>query len=47
MTKLKAKDIEIKFYKETAKMYEEEATSLREIISSDVMNAELDQIKKR
>lgn len=45
--KNKAKDLEIKFVKETSKMYEEEVTALREIIKSEVMSAEIQQIKKR
>ena len=45
--KLKAKDLEMKFAKETGQMYEEEITSLRDILKSEVMNAEIQQIKKR
>ena len=45
--KIKAKDLEIRFVKETAQMYEEEAIGLREIVKSEVMSAEIEQIKKR
>lgn len=39
--KLKAKDLEMKFVKETGQMYEDEIAALREIIKSEVMNAEI------
>eukprot|EP00347_Sterkiella_histriomuscorum_P022955 403336507 len=45
--KLKAKNLEIKFVKETSQMYEDEVAALRDIIKSEVMNAEIQQIKKR
>jgi hypothetical protein len=44
---LKAKDLELKMYKDSSAMYEEEVQHLREIIKSDVMNAEIDLLKKR
>ena len=40
--KLKAKNLEVKLYKDSCAMYEEEIKHLREIIKSDVMNAEID-----
>lgn len=39
--KIKAKDLEIKFVKETSQMYEDEVNALRDIIKSEVMNAEI------
>ena len=45
--KNKAKDLEIKFVKETSQMYEDEASALRDILKSEVMSAEIEQIKKR
>ena len=44
--KIKAKDLEMlflmRFLKETGKMHENEIQSLREIINSEVMNAEME-----
>lgn len=35
--RLKAKDLDLKFTKETCQMYEDEAASLRDIVKSEVM----------
>jgi len=45
--KLKAKDLELKLAKETAQMHEDEAAALRDIIKSEVMHAEIQQIRQR
>ncbi len=45
--KLKAKDLDLKFTKETSQMYEDEACALRDIVKSEVMQAEIAQIKAR
>ena len=45
--KLKAKGLEVKLYRDQTEMLEEEVKNLREIIKSEVMRAEIDQIKNK
>ena len=40
--KLKVKDLDLKLAKDSVQMYEEEIQHLRDIIKSEVMNAEIE-----